>query len=659
MEQLNAFVGHSFTEEDADIVRVFLKFFDTVKKIEIGFDWEHAEEAKSKTLREKVLQLIEGKNLFIGICTNKEAAIHPSKLKKSAFNNSLKAVSGEFEAKTSDWIIQEIGLAIGRKMELILLVENGVRQPGGLQGNLEYITFERNSPEKSFEKILEMIQSLLAKTGSVIKEEKEVLVVPREEQDEEIEDNEDWKYPKPDWNRLNYEIGLMHMMALDDNEGAERIKAAYLKTEEGGLLENKVSWDAFYEHRLIFWGKGGSLETLKKLSKDNPTNSKVHSFLGMGYREYDDFDQASKSFKLAADVADSVSQKIKSLAECIDSLDKAGKQDEARKIALEMKKLMSEDEDSKTQVLKALRAFSENNNDADSFLGLTEQYLSLCPDDIGARFDLAYKYSKNSLDELSLMHYLKIPTLERKSATWNNLGVQFDHFKLVKKSVEAYRRAEKMGETLAMNNLAQKLINAGFITEAEEICTKAIGIDDYHKNIGHSISRIKNLPEEEAKKEAETIEKAKPISEFYKYYGYALTQDELPDYSGLIQGPDCRLNIKIEGGRFLAEGSYEQTANALGLGNALAGFALAQPKPTKYLLRYEGAIEGRTVSGSYTKKAEGESPKTEGFLGAVMNGTNILMVFSDDFDEILVYEKNGSRTDKIHTMKKITEGGYE
>lgn len=69
MNKLNAFVGHSFAEEDDGVVRAFLKYFDQVKKMNIGFDWEHAEAAEPKELAEKVLNLIEDKNLFIGICT--------------------------------------------------------------------------------------------------------------------------------------------------------------------------------------------------------------------------------------------------------------------------------------------------------------------------------------------------------------------------------------------------------------------------------------------------------------------------------------------------------------------------------------------------------------------------------------------------------------
>ena len=126
--QLKAFVGHSFTDNDSAVVDKFLKFFTTVTKMNIGFSWDHAEEAEAKELAEKVKALIEDKNLFIGICTNKEAVIDPTKLTKAIFNKKMiKAEKAAFFSKTSDWIIQEIGLAIGLNMDLILLLENGVR----------------------------------------------------------------------------------------------------------------------------------------------------------------------------------------------------------------------------------------------------------------------------------------------------------------------------------------------------------------------------------------------------------------------------------------------------------------------------------------------------------------------------------------------------
>ncbi|MBI2358551.1 MAG: hypothetical protein HYV04_06535 [Deltaproteobacteria bacterium] len=102
--------------------------------------------------------------------------------------------------------------------------------------------------------------------------------------------------------------------------------------------------------------------------------------------------------------------------------------------------------------------------------------------------------------QLSLHHYLKIPYQERTAITWNNLGVQFDRFDLAGKSVEAYRTAENLGETLAMSNLARKLLKAGFLKEAQEICNRALQVENYDKNVGYTIQNIKGAPEEEDNK---------------------------------------------------------------------------------------------------------------------------------------------------------------
>ena len=103
---------------------------------------------------------------------------------------------------------------------------------------------------------------------------------------------------------------------------------------------------------------------------------------------------------------------------------------------------------------------------------------------------------------LSLEIHLTIPENERYSATWNNLGVEFDHFALPAKSVDAYQKAIAMSGTLAMCNLAGKSISAGFLSEAQRQCDEALAIPDYHKNIGGILARLKGLPDkEETKKE--------------------------------------------------------------------------------------------------------------------------------------------------------------
>jgi len=104
-------------------------------------------------------------------CTRKERVVQPTALARTILKKGfVKAREADISWKTSDWIIQEIGLAKGRGLDLILLIEDGVRKPGGLQGDVEYIPFDRGSPEKSFGKILEMVAALSPKASGSLSE---------------------------------------------------------------------------------------------------------------------------------------------------------------------------------------------------------------------------------------------------------------------------------------------------------------------------------------------------------------------------------------------------------------------------------------------------------------------------------------------------------
>jgi hypothetical protein len=54
MTPLRAFVGHSFTDDDAEGIGKFLKYLDQLAELHPTFSWEHAEPAEPKVLAEKV-----------------------------------------------------------------------------------------------------------------------------------------------------------------------------------------------------------------------------------------------------------------------------------------------------------------------------------------------------------------------------------------------------------------------------------------------------------------------------------------------------------------------------------------------------------------------------------------------------------------------------
>jgi hypothetical protein len=113
MMGIKAFVGHSFNEADKELVRTFLDHFRALSKANAGFTWDHAEEAEAAPLSEKVLAKIQDKNVFIGVCTRSEYAIAHAALKPAPFSKTtLKTTVNDAHWKTSDWMIQEIGLAV-------------------------------------------------------------------------------------------------------------------------------------------------------------------------------------------------------------------------------------------------------------------------------------------------------------------------------------------------------------------------------------------------------------------------------------------------------------------------------------------------------------------------------------------------------------------
>ena len=118
MPSLRAFVGHSFTEDDEELIRKFEKHFDDLELAQPEFTWDHALRAEPVSVSEKVLKLAADKNVFVAICTRKEQVLlrpYP----RSWFER-LTLKETDFEWKTSDWIIQETGLAKGKGLPRVL-----------------------------------------------------------------------------------------------------------------------------------------------------------------------------------------------------------------------------------------------------------------------------------------------------------------------------------------------------------------------------------------------------------------------------------------------------------------------------------------------------------------------------------------------------------
>lgn len=403
MEPIKAFVAHSFTEEDTVVVNVILKCLIRIAELHPRFSWHHAEHPEPILVDAKVLGLFADKNLFIGICTQKERVISPSALSRNWLaKKSLTAKESDFFWKTSDWIIQEVGLAIGRGMKIILLIEEGTRPPGSLQGNLEHIPFNRDAPEKCFDKLLGMIAALSPQPRSSP-------TVAQDDQSLNVQDSDalqtpagnDWLTPRDDWGKRDYQMAFMHFIVTENESGEKNINDSFLASDEGGIEANQKDWTAYGEHIRIIFGRNGDLSKLEKILSESPNISEIAAYLAKCYLHYDEHQKAANAYKQAADKTDDVLREIYLLGEAALCYQKAGNEQAALDLEVRMRQRSEATGQGEMTILKAERKLAEERKEDEAELAALERLLELNPGDDDTRFSLAYKYS--NVDQTNLL----------------------------------------------------------------------------------------------------------------------------------------------------------------------------------------------------------------------------------------------------------------
>src|SRR5262249_32722449 len=107
-----------------------------------GFEVVTGEKPSANTVSAKVRGRIEQCEGFIGIFTRRDK------------------VSRKNEWLPSTWVVDEKAFALAKNKKLILLREEGVQSIGGLQGDYEYLEFDRTDMADLLVRLLEVLRSL-------------------------------------------------------------------------------------------------------------------------------------------------------------------------------------------------------------------------------------------------------------------------------------------------------------------------------------------------------------------------------------------------------------------------------------------------------------------------------------------------------------------
>jgi tetratricopeptide (TPR) repeat protein len=612
MEPIRAFVGHSFRREDQTVVDAILLCLKRVTQLHPNFSWEHAKEPEPSAVDAKVLRLFEDKTLFIGICTASELAVETQDVTRGRLLRSkLTAYATKFHAKASDWVLQEIGIAIGRHMDVILLVEDGVRRPGSLQGNLEYIPFTRANPEQCFVDLLGMIAALKSR-GDGTTSSPEISQIPAASSAGP---------PKPESVSVvrpaageDLELAIFDAVFEGNDEKIAAIDARFQASEASSDEVSKRKWLANIEYLSIAFGQGGNVSELRRFAEQVPEIDPIWWDLALVYEKFDDLSSAGISYERASAAASEPGRKIAALGRAAVAFYKAGDLLAVGRIYEEIGRLASASAEFEGEVLEFEVNWAEATNSDELLLGALERMLQLDPTNHDRRFQLAYKYSNLEMNQLATFHYQCIPRPARTAMTWNNLGVAKTSLQLPGRAMTAFRKSEGLGETLAMSNIADRFIDSGFFPEAKDLLERALSQKDPDGRVASVLNRAEEARTYEDKKEAEVLEKAKLLSHFYREFGRALSRRVSDNLASKWVGPDCELELQRDGDRVVLSGVYEMPLGGLAAA-LMPKTTFAVPSPLLYRVEYRGAMRGHTIVATVLRGRIDEPVRTPSLLG--------------------------------------------
>lgn len=629
MENINAFVGHSFDDADKDIVRAFTDYLTTLSKSAgLNFSWNHAEDAQTMAISKKVKEKIVGKNLFIGIFTKKERVIKDSLLKKGKFFNpdELRSKKSNYEWKTSDWVLQELGYCLGKDMSAIILLEKDVRPISGLQADHEYILFDRNNPSLAFERLFQQICSNShKKIGDAAQPEESNTA--REAQ-ADINSNEkqkqmDWKNPELTWDDTNYWVGLYLAIREKDKDTEHKIYSAYINKYDGNFSQIAI-WEADY---LLLKQKHlneSAIAPIKALIKDNPTVIDLQGRLAEAYEGFNSYDLA---FEASEIVLKSTQEfKMNNLVQTVDLLEKYKGSNFARNYLRQYLNKIPDNQIDKCKFL-TLSGKLYKEDFPNVFFSLSEAALAIQPDDSSLRFDLAYKYSELDLFKLSAYHYKILVQTSPSDNNWNNLGVAYGNLNINTKSIDAYIKSSNLEGTLAKSNLANKLLSIGFADQAKKLCNKAMTLENYDKRVATSLESVNEKLEADEKLDASIEEDTKLAREFSISFARAFAIPTTNIKTGLYKYNDCDLEVTISGNQFNAFGVYEKEISTTGLGIGLLAASLSQgnKKIEHHKVTFVGEIQGDGIIAKINKESDNQT-----LLGSSESSKNASIYYSND-----------------------------
>lgn len=458
--------------------------------------------------------------------------------------------------------------------------------------------------------------------------------------------------PNESWGRDDFQRAIFRAIHARNEERIEALDQAYRKTHQCTLGDNSATWDAFTEWARIVVGKGGQLKRLKILAEANPSSAETLSYLARAYARFDQHTLAANTFDAAMTASRTLERKAKYASLAVEEFSKAKDENHMNAALDTLRKLAVEEPSLELKLTETIKDLLEESEPSPFTIALMERQMELTPDDHELRFKLAHKQSEAGNEDIALHHYGKMPRGDRDSGTWNNMAVAADDLGLPVKSVEFYKKAAAMGNTLAMSNLANKLIKSGFLELAREQCNQAFAEPKPHANVGHSFASLSSVEANEQLRQDEILATVEGRLTHLRKLGRAATLETPAHIAEDWLGPQCTFKLSHQDDQVSLIGQYETPVGGLLSALVSAGDSDGTTRADqrlakfKYSVKISGQIRGCAVIGDCKRERDGAS---------LLEGPGELttfMILSDDGEEFTVIENANSNSPTVYSLKR-------
>lgn len=552
--------------------------------------------------------------------------------------DDLTNIRGQEHATVRDNVIFELGMAIGRlsRKRTFLISPRGTEMhlPSDLEG-LSPQTYDPNQTanlQAALGSACTKIRLAMKNLGPLQRPNAEAgQKAVNEAEKEPTENSMPFGDPAPDWGIWNYESTYFFALLRGNAVQAEQIDKSFNESHFASSSESLAVWQAYKELASMRAGQHCNVGLVRSQTELFPNLPRLHEILGQVLAHYGDTKSAHECF-IAAIEASSELQTISRLAKRIVSLETPlVEAEQLMALRLRLLDMHAASHSEKVALVNAMESVALAANLNEIAASIAEIEISLAPEDINSRFELARRYADSNQNQISMIHYEAIPIDERSGGAWNNLGVSYSNLMLSGMATFAYEKAAEKKEKIANENLAEKYTRAGFYDEAQKKVEKSISFHGHDDSVIKVLSSIKEAREREETLHKSTLETGKHLQLMRMEIGTAAIQSSGPDIVGVWTTSDYAVEIFDNGdGSYTGFGQISKQLPSLGFVGLLNSSRIENRRIELILKRMGNALEG-----TITEKS---SEKPLSLLGTIDSKRNLLLKISEDGKKISGFE---------------------